>query len=144
MQIRKTITGFRWCGFGPWKIPVIRIRPVHVELLLAELQGCVIYVYSHSFLRIRIQLFFSMRIRIQLNKFDKKLPYEELKKIAKKLNHGADPNLQKNLNKEAINTNFLAFFQIFPSNFSFLDPDPGGKMNTYRSMRIRIPGSMKY
>ena len=85
-----------------------------------------------------------MRIRIQLNKFEKKLPYEELKKIAKKLNHGADPNLQKNLNKEAINTNFLAFFQIFLSNFSFLDPDPGGKMNTYRSMRIRIPGSMKY
>ena len=40
-------------------------------------------------------------------------------------------------NKITISTNFLAFFQFFPSNFSFLDPDhimnvdpdQGAKMN---------------
>ena len=38
-------------------------------------------------------------------------------------------------NKIAITANFLAFFFVF-SNFHFLDPDPGGKMNGF--MRIRI------
>ena len=32
-------------------------------------------------------------------------------------------------NKITISTNFLAFFLLFSSNFFFLDPDPGRKMN---------------
>ena len=35
----------------------------------------------------------------------------------------------KHLNKHAIITNFLAFFQFLFESFSLLDPDPGGKMN---------------
>ena len=35
----------------------------------------------------------------------------------------------KKLNKVAVISNFLAFFQFLVDKFTLLDPDPGGKMN---------------
>ena len=35
----------------------------------------------------------------------------------------------KTLNKVAVISNFLAFFQFLVDKFTLLDPDPGGKMN---------------
>ena len=35
----------------------------------------------------------------------------------------------KKLNKVAVISNFLVFFQFLVDKFTFLDPDPGGKMN---------------
>ena len=76
-----------------------------------------------QFLRIRIQRFFSMRIRIQLKKL-----YEEFAVVEKK-----DCSKVKTMelflekfNKITIITNFLAFFLLL---FFLAYPDPGGKMN---------------
>ena len=82
-----------------------------------------------------------MQIRIQLNKFYKKLTHDEFSIVVKYIkityskvrNNGMElcANLLKKLNTIAIISNFLAFFLFLFEKYSFLDPDPdpGVKMN---------------
>ena len=95
----------------------------------------------------QIQLFFSMRIRIQqlfkcgsgssLTKFETNYLMKSWnrKKIAQNLkNNGACPIYLTFYNKITISTNFLAFFNFFPQILPLLDPDPliecgSGKLN---------------
>ena len=99
-------------------------------------QGC---GSAFIFLRIRIQLFFSMRIRIQqlkkcesgssLTKFVSNYfmkCWNRQKDCSKVINNGVCPHLVNRyfLIKLQFSSIFLAFFLFFPSNFPLLDPDP--------------------
>ena len=84
-------------------------------------------------MRIRIQLLFLMRIRIQLIKICNKLPYEEYSGVkkykqdySKVKNHRADANLL------TIKTNFLAFFCYFPKK------SPSGSGSTALPTYIKV------
>ena len=66
------------------------------------------------FLRIRIQLFFSMRIRIHLQFSDKNAQNQK--------NHGA-VNILIKCQLSPISLHFFSSFELFSLNFSLLDPD---------------------
>ena len=123
---------FVWAGWEPW---ISFWRPVgitlcHVYLFRMSCAGLWIWIHL---LRIRIQQYFSMRIRIQPKQICYKLPYEEFFFSWKKHKSVKQWSLCKftlkiwiNLQLLPISLHFFWFnLKIFPSQIRiYADPDP--------------------
>ena len=125
-----------------------KAAPTHPKIFRTKLKKCFKpQTMASAFIFFQIQLFFSMRIRIQqlfkcgsgssLTKFETNYLMKSWnrKKIAQNLkNNGACPIYLTFYNTITISTNFLAFFNFFPQILPLLDPDPliecgSGKLN---------------